>query len=139
MTRITGGCLCGAVRYSAEGEPAFAGICHCHNCQKATGSAFAAVVGVPAAALSVTGTVKTYRDIGDSGKAMFRNFCPECGATLYDNAEMMPGIAMVMTGTLDDASWVKPAVEIYCDSAQPWVELGGGMRRFAKMIEADAG
>lgn len=134
MASITGGCLCGAVRYSAEAEPAFVGICHCRNCQKATGSAFAVVAGLPEAALSVSGEVKTFRDTGDSGKALFRRFCPDCGSTLFDAAEAMPGVVMVLTGTMDDPSWVKPAVQIYCDSAQPWVELEGEMQRFPKMI-----
>lgn len=136
MTPIAGGCLCGKVRYSAEAEPAFVGVCHCHNCQKATGSPFATVIGVPEAALSVTGTVKTFRDTGDSGKALFRRFCPECGSSLFDAAEAMPGMVMVLAGTLDDASWVKPSVQIYCDSAQPWVALAGEMKSFPKMIPA---
>jgi hypothetical protein len=139
MASIIGGCLCGAVRYQGEAEPAFVGICHCHNCQRATGSAFAPVVGIPLAALQVEGEVKTFRDQGDSGKALLRRFCPECGSSLFYEAEGMPGLVMVLTGTLDDASWVKPAVQIFCDSAQPWVELGGEMQRFPRMIGAPPG
>jgi hypothetical protein len=45
----------------------------------------------------------------------------------------MPNVVMILTGTLDDASWVKPQMEIYCDSAQPWVQLGGDRQRFPKM------
>ena len=134
MPHFTGGCLCGAVRYAADAEPLFVGICHCRDCQKASGSAFATVIGIPEAALAVTGTVKTFTDRGDSGKAMDRRFCPDCGSSLFDVAEAMPGAVMVLAGTLDDPSWVQPAVEIFCDSAQPWVALGGGMQRFPKMI-----
>ncbi|HSU04276.1 MAG TPA: GFA family protein [Acetobacteraceae bacterium] len=133
MQQITGGCLCGEVRYNANVEPAFIGLCHCRNCQKESGSAFAIVVGIPQAALSVQGELKTYKDTGDTGKAMFRRFCPNCGSTVVDEAEMMPGVLMLQVGTLDDPSWVKPTMEIYCDSAQPWVQLGGEMQRFAKM------
>src|SRR5215472_2409820 len=43
---IKGGCLCGAVRYTAEAEPTSATVCHCRDCQKFTGSAFAALVRV---------------------------------------------------------------------------------------------
>jgi hypothetical protein len=50
-----------------------------------------------------------------------------------DEAEAMPGVIMVQVGTLDDTSWVKPAMQIYCDSAQPWVQLCGEMQHFAKM------
>lgn len=133
MAKITGGCLCGKVRYSADVEPVFTGVCHCRNCQKESGGAFAIVVGVPQPALTVQGQVKTYADRGDSGKAMYRHFCPECGSTLMDEAEAMPGVTMIQAGTLDDASWVKPAMQIYCDSAQPWVQLAGDMARFPKM------
>ncbi len=40
---------------------------------------------------------------------------------------------MLNVGTLDDPGWVKPGMQIYCDSAQPWVQLGGDMQRFPKM------
>lgn len=133
MPKITGGCLCGKVRYSADVEPEFVGVCHCHNCQKETGSAFAIVIGLPKSALSVQGDLKTFKDTGDSGKAMFRRFCPNCGSTVVDQGEIMPDTVMIQVGTLDDPSWVKPAMEIYCDSAQPWVRLGGEMQRFPKM------
>jgi hypothetical protein len=130
---ISGGCLCGQVRYSAEAEPVFVGVCHCRNCQKQTGSAFNIVVAIPKAALSVTGSPKTYNDRGDSGKALPRSFCPQCGSTLFDEAEAMPGVVMIAAGTLDDAAAVRPTMEIFCDSAQPWVQLGGEMKRFPRM------
>src|SRR6516164_7189095 len=127
--KIEGGCLCGKVRYSADVEPTFVGVCHCRNCQKGTGSAFSVVVAPPTPALTVQGTLETFTGRGDSGKATYRRFCPACGSALIDEAEIMPNITMILAGTLDDASWVKPASEIFCDSAQPWVHLGGERRR----------
>ena len=132
MAKITGSCLCGKVRYSADVEPVFTGVCHCRNCQKQSGSAFATFVGVPQSAMAVQGQVKTYVDRADSGKAMYRRFCPDCGSTLMQEREDS-GVAAIEVGTLDDASWVKPAMQIYCDSAQPWVQLGDDMVRFPKM------
>jgi hypothetical protein len=131
--KIEGGCLCGKVRYSADAEPAFVGVCHCKNCQKGIGAAFAAVVALPQAALTIHGALKTYTDRGDSGKEVYRRFCPECGSSVIDEAQAMPGMVMILTGTLDDPSWVKPQMEIFCDSAQPWVKLEGQHHRFAKM------
>ncbi len=58
MPQLTGGCLCGQVRYSANAEPMFAGVCHCRDCQKETGSAFNTVIAVPQAALSIQGPVE---------------------------------------------------------------------------------
>jgi hypothetical protein len=132
MARIEGRCLCGNVRYSADAEPTFVGVCHCGDCQRFTGSAFSTVVAVPASALKVTGTLKTFSKRGDSGKPIHRRFCPECGSGIMDEADALPGVAMVNAGTLDDRSWVIPKSEIYCDSAQPWVRLGGDLKRFAK-------
>jgi hypothetical protein len=129
---IEGGCLCGEVRYSADADPIFVGVCHCTDCQKFSGSAFATVVAVPAPALKVTGALKSFTKPGDSGKSIHRRFCPECGSGVVDEGETMPGIVMIGVGTLDDRSWVKPQAEIYCDSAQSWVELGGKMTRFGK-------
>ena len=133
MGHIEGGCLCGQVRYSAEAEPAFVGVCHCTDCQKFSGSAFATVVGVPAPALTVTGKLTTFTKAGDSGRPMHRRFCPACGSAVMDEAEALSGMVMIQAGTLDDPGWVKPLSEIYCASAQPWVKLGGEMKRFAKM------
>src|SRR5580700_11378820 len=133
MTQIVGGCLCGKVRYSSDADTVFVGVCHCTDCQKFSGSAFAAVVGVPEAAFSVQGKLATYSKIGDTGKLVERRFCPECGSSIVEATATMPGIAMINSGALDDASWVKPAMQIFCDSAQPWVRLGGEMQRFPKM------
>ncbi|MGC2201720.1 MAG: GFA family protein [Stellaceae bacterium] len=131
--KIEGGCLCGKVRYSADAEPAFVGVCHCKNCQKQAGTAFSVVVAIPTPALSMQGAVKTFNGRGDSGKTVHRRFCPECGSPILSEAEALPGLAIIKAGTLDDPSWVKPAMEIFCDSAQPWVQLGGERQRFAKM------
>jgi hypothetical protein len=133
MADITGGCLCGAVRYSASGDPAFVGVCHCRDCQKFSGGAFAVIVGVPRSAVKMQGTLGTFSKQGDTGKVIHRRFCPACGSSLLDEAEALPDVAMIAAGTLDDPSWVKPAMQIYCDSAQPWVQLGGGMKSFPKM------
>jgi hypothetical protein len=59
----------------------------------------------------------------------YRRFCPSCATRVLDAADMAPGMRMLPVGTLDDPSWVKPAMEIYCDSAQPWVSLGGEWQR----------
>ena len=135
MPSINGGCLCGKIRYSAEAAPAFVGLCHCHDCQKFTGSAFATVIGLPKASVTVTGTLKGFTKLGDSGKPIERRSCPDCGASILDECEIMPGIVMIAAGTLDDPNWLKPAAQIYCASAQPWVELGGQMERFERAPE----
>ena len=133
MAKINGGCSCGQVRFSADTEPTFVAVCHCSACQKAGGSAFAVIVALPAPALTVTGEVKIYDSKGDSGQGVHYRFCPNCGSPIYSNVDVIPGMSMIRSGTLDDPSWVKPAMEIYCDSKQPWVALGGDLKSFAKM------
>jgi hypothetical protein len=130
--KLEGGCLCGKVRYSGEAEPIFAGICHCTSCQKGSGSAFNSVVAVPKPAVSLTGPVTSYEGRGDSGAATFRRFCSACGSPVAAEAAVMPDVVMIPTGTLDDASAVKPGMQIYCDSAQSWAVLGD-VQQFAKM------
>jgi hypothetical protein len=133
MARISGGCWCGKVRYTADADPAFLAVCHCHACQKASGSAFAVIVALPANALVVTGEVATYATTGASGKGKHHRFCPSCGSPVFSTVDVIPDLRMVRSGTLDDAGWVKPTMEIICDEKQPWVALGGDMKSFAGM------
>ncbi len=133
MPEIKGSCRCGGVTYESSADPVFSGICHCHNCQKQTGSAFAAVIAVPAPSLTVTGITKRFDSTGDTGQGTHRDFCPECGSTIKSEADVMPGIVMLQVGTLDDPNWIRPSMQIYCDSAQPWVSLGGEIQSFPKM------
>jgi hypothetical protein len=133
MADSTGGCLCGRVRYTLSGEPAFTALCHCRNCQRYTGSAFEAVVVYPSASVSLQGELKTYNDTGDSGQQVRRRFCPNCGSGVFAEADVLPGVTIVLAGTLDDLSSYKPGIEIYCSSAQPWVHAGEERARFPKM------
>ena len=133
MAAIKGHCACGKVSYQSAAEPVFTGVCHCKDCQRHSGSAFNIVIGIPTATLSVTGDLKTYTGKGDSGKSVFRKFCPDCGSTIMSEPEAFEGVSIIRVGTLDDTSWIKPAMQIYCDSMQPWVSLGGDMQSFPKM------
>ena len=133
MANISGGCSCGKVRFSADADPAFVAVCHCRACQKASGSAFAVIVALPASALSVNGEVTTYDSIGGSGKGKHYRFCPNSGSPVTSNVDMFPDLMMIRAGALDDPSWVKPAMEIQCDEKQPWVALGGELKSFPKM------
>src|SRR5690242_4500446 len=93
MPQMTGGCLCGKVRYTANAEPIFIGVCHCTNCQKQSGTAFSVVVAIPKSALSITGTTKSFQDKPDSGQPMARIFCPECGSPIMSDATVLPDVA----------------------------------------------
>jgi len=87
---IKGGCLCGAVRYTTEADPTSATVCHCRDCQKFTGSAFAALVRVPKEALTIEGTLRTFSSLGGSGNPILRHFCPECGSSIAEEPRTRP-------------------------------------------------
>lgn len=119
---ITGRCLCGNVTYSVDAEPVVQAACHCTDCQRQSGSPFSVVVAVPRPALQVEGdSLASYATIGsDHGGETTRSFCSNCGSPLFSVAAVMPDVAFVKAGSLDDSSWVEPAVEAWTQSAQPW-------------------
>jgi len=128
---IKGGCLCGAVRYAVEADPTSASVCHCRDCQKFTGSAFAALVRVPKEALIIEGTLKTFTSIGGSGNPILRQFCPECGSSIAEESAMRPDSIILNVGTFDDPTVAKPGREIFRRDALPWIEVHGEIPRFS--------
>jgi len=120
------------VRYTAQAEQTGAIVCHCTDCQKFTGAAFAALVPVQRAAMTLTGPIKTHGAVGGSGKPVLRNFCAECGSSLFEEPQVRPGLAILFAGTLDDPKAVSPLREIFRDDALSWVHVEGDIPRFAK-------
>ena len=111
----------------------FSSACAIARIARRSPTAFNVVVAVPQSAVSIQGSPRTYTSKGDSGMDYVRRLCPNCGSTILSEPAALPGIAALRAGTLDDTSWLKPNMEIFCESAQPWVQLGGGMQRFPKM------
>ncbi len=132
-TNFTGGCICGAVRYECNADPMFMGNCHCRDCQKASGSAYDAAIGVPAAALKVTGMVKYHDTKAASGNTISRGFCPDCGARLFAKSTGYTDLAMFTAGSLDDPSLYRPTMDIFIDSAQKWDHMNPALAKFPKM------
>ncbi len=131
---LTGGCQCGAVRYEIAAPPITLYACHCTDCQRQTGSAFALSMVVPRTALRVVkGDPKLWRRPGAhtaSGTPADCAFCGACGARLYNLPSRDTAIAVLKPGTLDDTSWLRPVGHIWTSSAQPWVEIDAGMVSF---------
>jgi hypothetical protein len=131
MSKIQGGCLCGAVRYTCAAEPVMTAICQCTHCQRQSGSAFSVNVGIPKGSLQYTGDFPaTFEDIGGSGLPVHRRFCNKCGSPIVSEVEATPTLDWLKSGTLDDRSWLQPQVSVWCDSAQPWVKLPDAMPKF---------
>src|SRR5262245_36380728 len=100
--RISGECLCGAVRYSGDTEPQFQVKCYCTDCRKTSAAAHAAMMGFPKEAISVSGPVKEYHSKADSGADVTRAFCPTCGAGIYARNASVPQLVFLRASTLDD-------------------------------------
>jgi len=110
--------MCGTVRYECTADPIAMGNCHCRDCQRATGSAFAAAVLVPTSTVNITGEVKYYEVIGDSGAIVRRGFWPNCGARLFGKPTASPDIMGIMAGSLDDPGLVSaPSRHLYSQRA----------------------
>jgi hypothetical protein len=116
-----GGCLCGQVRYAVTGDALLTAVCHCRHCQRQSGSAFSVAAAYPSDAYAQTGETRVFHDVGDSGQAVERHFCPDCGSPIVSIAAALPGVTIVKAGTLDDFAAITPAAEVYCDSALSWL------------------
>ena len=124
----TGGCQCGAIRYEVTAPPIAVYTCHCTECQRQSGSAFAMAAVIAGEHFRISrGTPKMFLRKTSPTKAMECWFCPDCGTRLYH----VPGGASypnrnIKPGTLDDASWLTPQTHFWTRSAQRWVVLQEG-------------
>jgi hypothetical protein len=117
---ITGGCLCKAVRYSLSADPIVTRICWCRVCQYIGAGGATVNAGFASNALKVTGELRDYALIADSGNHMHRRFCPTCGTHLFTASEERPHLVFVRAGTLDDREIARPASTIWTTSAPSW-------------------
>ncbi len=120
---LEGGCSCGEVRYRLTADPLITHCCHCLNCQRQSGSAFAINILIEADRVEIlTGEpqrVDAPRDDG-STQAIFR--CPACQVAVYSEYSR-PDVRFVRAGTLDDPSRVAPDVHIFARSKRAWIAL----------------
>lgn len=130
---IEGGCYCGNIRYTIDGDFVFRGECCCRECQYISGGNPNLVVGVPKAAFTYTrGTPKQFRR-QDLDNPVTREFCPDCGTHLLTRAPALPDILIVKVGTLDDPSlYGGPQYVIWTLDAQAFHLLPEGVPTFEK-------
>lgn len=127
--RLTGGCLCGAVRYAFEGKPGVAGWCHCRMCQRSSGAPAQTYVILPLAGFRyVAGAPAVYR----SSARGERRFCPTCGSQIEFRDAAEPHAVSLNSGTLDDPSLAPPDRHIWTSSEVPWFGEAGALRRFPR-------
>jgi hypothetical protein len=124
-----GGCLCGAVRFKAEGEPINVRICHCRNCQKAMGSPFFARALFDQRALVVEGDMARY----PTSEALDREFCGACGTRLFSRRTngTVVGVALAI---FDDRNAFAPTEHIWVSEKMDWVRLDDGLPQFQETV-----
>lgn len=127
---ITGRCECGRVRYRSDGDISDYSHCHCSQCRRLHGAAFASFAGVPRASFSYDcgeQDLKCYA----SSRTHGRVFCSHCGSNILVELEAEPETLYLAMGTLDGNPPLPPGYHIYVDSKAPWHSITDDLPQYA--------
>jgi hypothetical protein len=130
-----GGCLCGEVRYEAHAAPQMGGHCYCEDCRRSSGTSHCTHFVVPESAFAITGEVRFFDKVADSGNIVSRGFCPNCGSALYSRNSGMPGMAFIRASSLDNMDVLTPQVIVYAKRAPKWAKFDECLPVFGEMME----
>ena len=122
--KIDGACSCGSIRIEGEADPETVSVCHCTDCQTASGSAFRVAVPVKGDAFKVSGQPTIYiKTTAESGNPRAQAFCPKCGASLYSTTpgEGQQAMYIVRVGMLRQRDQLMPKRQIWWRSARDWI------------------
>ncbi len=128
---IEGSCLCGGVRYQYDGTIDEISVCHCSQCRKAQGSAFAAVSPVDSSRfrlLAGAGLLREYRSSPDKARV----FCSRCGSPIYSALDQRPEVKRLRLGTVDTPFTCENVFHIFTDSKASWYDCDDGQPRYAQ-------
>jgi hypothetical protein len=129
---ITGGCLCKAVRYEVAAEPIATRMCWCRLCQYLAAGNATVNAAFPKSAITISGELRDYRSVADSGSVMHRRFCPSCGTPMFSEAEPRPHLIFVRVGTLDDPELGRPIAAIWASQAPGWACIDESIPRIER-------
>lgn len=127
---MTGGCMCGAVRYRISEKPIVTGLCHCNRCRPQSGSAFSTIIIIKRATFTLEGETTVFEDIGASGMRVGRRSCAQCGSPLTTEADVAPSMMFVKVGGIDNNERFQPAIELFVGRRRPWVVPVPGAQQF---------
>jgi hypothetical protein len=133
MTRYTGGCLCGALRYEANGEPSCSGHCYCADCRKASGSGFIPFMGFSRGAVRFSGEILAFRSKAASGGDAVRNSCAVCGGLVFGGEVDISDSFTIYAGSLDEPSAFHPTIAIFTRNRPAWAVIPSGLTIFEDM------
>lgn len=130
--RMTGGCYCGAIRYSIDGDPELAIQCHCRECLYFTGGQANTVMFFPKKGFKYTkGTPSTFTR-SDLETPLTRQFCGNCGTPIGNDSISRPGMIIIKVGTLDDPSVFSPEVAIFTGEKLDFHHIPDGVTCFER-------
>lgn len=126
---LSGGCLCGEVKYTSDSAAQFSIMCCCRQCQHISGAGHAPQFALPRASVSVSGPVKVYGMKADSGNDVETAFCETCGSPIYKTSSGFAEFLFLHAGTLDEPSAYKPQQVVWARSMQPWDHFDAALPR----------
>ena len=139
MSKVVGGCLCGKIRYTSTAEPVMTAVCHCKNCQKASGAGGSVNAMIKSADFKLLqGKPKRYTAVADSGRTLHRHFCGDCGSPIYSQREQTPENMVVRAGTFDNAGDMKISHNIWTKSKRPWAHVDPASTQHPSQPDAPA-
>jgi len=125
----TGSCLCGGVRFEIDGPLAGIQLCHCSQCRRASGSAFAANLPVDAANFRLVGGEAQLRAY-ESSPGKERVFCGACGSPVISRLTADPSQVRVRAGLLDAPVAARPVFHFHSDSKADWWRIEGDLPQY---------
>lgn len=132
---LAGQCRCGACRYTIDlPELPFVYACHCHICQRFSGSAFSLQALIREDQLAVTGPVIVY-ELTTGDRTSVQRFCGTCHTRLYNTNTRRPGVAVVRAGTLDRSEELECRAHIFTNYKQRWVTLDPAVPQWGEAAE----
>ena len=129
---ITGGCLCGAVRYEISADPITMRVCWCKDCQRLAAGNGSANLLFKRDVVTITGALATFSKPADSGNVIDRKFCATCGTQMFGETAARPDFIVVRAGSLDDPSIFKPVANIWTSSAPNWACMSDTVPKFER-------
>lgn len=128
---LEGGCLCGGVRFRISGKLGPAGYCHCKECQRASGSAFASNAPVRIGYFTFSAGAELVSEY-ESSPGKYRAFCRRCGSPVYSRRDDEPELRRIRLGTLDGDPERRPLLHVWTSEKAPWYEIGDTLPRHGR-------
>lgn len=126
---LTGSCLCGDVKFRITGQLGPAVFCHCHQCQKSNGTAFATTAPVRERYFEVSNGRDRIREY-ESSPGKYRAFCATCGSPLYSRRPSEPDTLRLRLGTIDGDPGRRPVAHVWTGSKAPWYAIADSLPQF---------